>query len=66
MLPKPPEEKNSIIYQILKGRSNSFLISSGNQFIIVDIDGDVVTVEVKKGAHLEISRYSISEVLEKE
>lgn len=29
-------KKNSIIYQILKGRSNSFLISSGNQFIIVD------------------------------
>ncbi len=30
---------------------------------IVDIDGDVITVEVKKGAHLEISRYSVSEVV---
>lgn len=33
---------------------------------IIEVNGDVVTVEVKKGAHLEISRYSISEVLEKE
>ncbi len=30
---------------------------------IVDIDGDILTVEVKKGAHLEISRYSVSEVV---
>jgi len=33
---------------------------------VVEINGDVITVEVKKGAHLEISRYSISEVLNKE
>lgn len=33
---------------------------------IVEINGDVLTVEVKKGAHLEVSRYSVSEVLEKE
>ncbi len=33
---------------------------------IIHIEGDVVTVEVKKGAHLEISRYSISEVLDQE
>lgn len=33
---------------------------------IIEIKGDVVTVEVKRGAHLDISRYSISEVLNKE
>jgi preprotein translocase subunit YajC len=33
---------------------------------IVEINGDIITVEVKKGAHLEVSRYSVSEVLEKE
>lgn len=31
---------------------------------IVDLQDDMVTVEVKKGAHLLISRYSISEVIE--
>lgn len=42
------------------------IFASGIYGTIVGIDGDVITVEVKKGAHLEISRYSISEVLEKE
>lgn len=42
------------------------LFAGGIYGKIVEINGDVITVEVKKGAHLDISRYSISEVISKE
>ncbi len=42
------------------------LFAGGIYGKIVEINGDVITVEVKKGAHLDISRYSISEVVHKD
>ncbi len=28
--------KNCIIYQVLEGRSNSFLVNSGNNYVLID------------------------------
>lgn len=42
------------------------LFAGGIYGKVIEVNDDIITVEVKRGAHLDISRYSISEVLSKE